>query len=86
MELFIGIAFIAVVAYLIFTPKKSEIVQEVKAEAQKAEEVVAKVEEAVVAEVKAVAKKVAKPKAPAKPKAEATPKAPAKPRAKKPKA
>ena len=42
MELFIGIAFIAVVAYLIFTPKKSEIAQEVKAEAQKAEEVVAK--------------------------------------------
>jgi ElaB/YqjD/DUF883 family membrane-anchored ribosome-binding protein len=63
MELFIGIVFIAVVAYLVLRKKPEvvqEIVEEVKAVEKKAEVVIAKVEQEVkteVAEVKEVAKK-----------------------------
>jgi hypothetical protein len=63
MELFIGIAFVAVVGYLVLRKKPEvvqEIVEEVKAVEKKAEVVIAKVEEEVkaeVAEVKEVAKK-----------------------------
>lgn len=60
MELFIGIAFVAVVGYLVLRKKPEvvqEIVEEVKAVEKKAEVAIAKVEAEVKTEVVAVAKK-----------------------------